>query len=177
MFWRSCVPPHLEERTSSDRPGNAGDGAVGSHRMSRRRMRALVVVLLTALVASSCGTSGGGADASRSTLADPPSPTTSVFDERAASIEIAVAAIDGTYDPVAAGEELPPGFRQSLGRDAILPVYVPRFVEAADVEWSDTSLVIGVDLAGEARAYPVGFLNRREMVIDNHRGIPTLVTW
>ncbi len=145
--------------------------------MSRQRARALAFLLLTALLATACGASGGDTDDARSALADPPVPTTPVFDERAASVEIAVAAIDGTYDPVAAGEELPPGFRQLLDRDAILPVYVPRFVDAADAPWSDASLVIGVDLEGEARAYPVGFLNRREMVIDNHRGIPTLVTW
>ena len=68
-------------------------------------------------------------------------------------------------------------FRQPLDRDDILPVYDPRFVGADGVDWADDSLVIGVDLEGEAKAYPVGFLTRREMVVDNHRGIPTLVTW
>ncbi len=98
-------------------------------------------------------------------------------DERALSIEVARAALADDYDPIEAGEEPPPGFRQSLTRDAILPVYVPRFVPADHVDWRADSLVIGVHLEGEARAYPVGFLNYREMVIDNHRGIPTLVTW
>jgi len=42
---------------------------------------------------------------------------------------------------------------------------------------SDELLVIAVDLDGLAKAYPVGYLNRREMVLDRHRGIPTLVTW
>ena len=146
--------------------------------MLSQRSCALSVGLLLLLLATACGPGDGGdvGQADRSTLADPPVPA-AAFDERAASMEIAVAAIDGTYDPVAAGEELPPGFRQSLDRDDILPVYVPRLIDAADVGWSDASLVIGVDLEGEARAYPVGFLNRREMVIDNHRGIPTLVTW
>ncbi len=83
----------------------------------------------------------------------------------------------GVYDPVAAGEPLPDGFRQVLRRDRIAPVYDPTFVPADQAGWRDESLVIGVFLEGEARAYPVGFLNRREMVIDNHRGIPTLVTW
>lgn len=84
---------------------------------------------------------------------------------------------DSVYDPVRAGEPVPDGFRQLLGRDDIAPVYDPRFVAASDVSWPADSLVIGVDLAGEARAYPVGFLNRREIVNDDHRGIPTLVTW
>lgn len=81
------------------------------------------------------------------------------------------------YDPVRAGEQLPQGYRRSLDRDAIFPVYDPSFVGASQVDWDDDILVIGVKLDGEARAYPVGFLNRREIVIDHHRGIPTLVTW
>ena len=81
------------------------------------------------------------------------------------------------YDPVSAGDPLPPGFRQLLGRDAILPVYAPEFIEASASTWGDDILVIGVDLGGEAKAYPVSFLNRREMVIDRFGDIPILVTW
>ena len=82
------------------------------------------------------------------------------------------------YDPVAAGEPVPDGsFRQVLARDDIAPVYDPRFVATADAGWEDEELIIGVDLGGEARAYPVRFLNRREIVVDVHRGIPTFVTW
>lgn len=84
---------------------------------------------------------------------------------------------DGLYNPVEAGEQLPSGFRQVIARDVIRPVYTPRFVAGADIDWPDDELIIGVDLAGEARAYPVGFLNRREIVVDIHRGIPTFVTW
>lgn len=83
----------------------------------------------------------------------------------------------GVYDPAEAGEELPDGYRASLGRDDIAPVYVPNFLRSDEVDWPDEELVIGVDLNGEARAYPVGFLNRREIVVDMHRGIPTFVTW
>lgn len=85
--------------------------------------------------------------------------------------------ISGIYDPVAGGEELPAGFRQLLERDDIFPVYAPSFVRADDVDWEEENLVIGVVLEDEPRAYPVGFLRRREIVVDNHRGIPTLVTW
>jgi len=81
------------------------------------------------------------------------------------------------YDPVDVGDPLPTGFRQLLPRDGILPVYDPRFVAAGDSGWSDGALVIGLELDGESRAYPVGFLNRREMVIDSLAGIPVLVTW
>ena len=84
---------------------------------------------------------------------------------------------DALYDPTVAGETQPDGYRHTLPRDAINPVYDPVFVPAAEVGWPDDELVIGVDLDGEARAYPVGFLTWREIVNDTHRGIPTLVTW
>lgn len=84
---------------------------------------------------------------------------------------------DDVFDPVAAGEPTPTGFRQVFGRDGIRPVYVPNFVTADEIEWPEEELVVGIDLAGEARAYPVGFLNRREIVVDMHRGIPTFITW
>ena len=84
---------------------------------------------------------------------------------------------DSVFDPVRAGDPLPPGFRQLLPRDGILPVYDPQFVAAEEAPWLDGTLVIGLEIDGESRAYPVGFLNRREMVIDSVAGIPVLVTW
>jgi hypothetical protein len=81
------------------------------------------------------------------------------------------------YDPVAAGETLPKGYRELLPRDAIRPVYRPSFVRAADVAWNAEALVIGVVVDGEAKAYPVSYLNSREMVVDRLSGIPILVTW
>ena len=81
------------------------------------------------------------------------------------------------YDPVTAGEQPPDGYRQLLFRDAILPVYNPTFRSVAETEWPDQTLVIGVEFDGEAKAYPVQFLNRREMVIDWIGGSPILVSW
>jgi hypothetical protein len=88
-----------------------------------------------------------------------------------------LVAPDDIYDPEKEDDGIPDGFRQILNRDAILPVYDPKFVEGSASPWPDEELVIGVFLADEARAYPVGFLNRREAVVDLHRGIPTFVTW
>ena len=83
-----------------------------------------------------------------------------------------------TYDPVRAGETLPSGFRQVLPRDAILPIYDPAFrTDVGNDAWSDDMLVIGIAFDGDAKAYPVSFLNRREMVVDSIAGIPVLVTW
>lgn len=84
---------------------------------------------------------------------------------------------DERFDPTEVGDPPPTGYREALPRDAINPVYDPRLVAGGGVDWPDDELVIGVDLEGEARAYPVGYLTWHEIVNDNHRGIPTLVTW
>lgn len=125
----------------------------------------LAVVIGLALVIAACGddsTDGAAAD-----QAFHPDGWLGVLDPPANDL----------YDPVQAGEELPDGFRQLLGRDDIFPVYLPTFRTAAETDWPDQELIIGVELDGEARAYPVGFLNRREIVVDIHRGTPTFVTW
>jgi len=81
------------------------------------------------------------------------------------------------YNPVAAGERLPDGFRQLLPRDAIKPIYDPVFVSASSIGWPAATDVIGVTLGGEAKAYPVSFLNGRELVVDEIDKIPILVSW
>lgn len=81
------------------------------------------------------------------------------------------------YNPVTEGEVLPDGFRQLLPRDAIDPIYDPAFVSADEVLWSAGTQVIGVSAGDEAKAYPVSFLTRREMVIDEIGGDPILVSW
>lgn len=80
-------------------------------------------------------------------------------------------------DPFRTGEPIPGGFLQIMGRDLIQPVYDPRFVDANEIGWPDDADVIGVEIDGAARAYPVGFLSGREMVNDEIAGIPILVTW
>ena len=81
------------------------------------------------------------------------------------------------YNPVAAGERLPDGFRQLLPRDAIRPVYEPTFVPGDEIAWSPLTDVIGVEIGGEAKAYPVSFLNGRELVVDDLGDVPILVSW
>ena len=88
-----------------------------------------------------------------------------------------VGSIEAVYDPVREGEPVPPGFRQLLAIDAIFPVYDPTFRTPQETEWPDDALIVGVELDGEAKAYPVSFLNRREMVNDWIAGSPILVTW
>lgn len=81
------------------------------------------------------------------------------------------------FDPTETDAERPDDYRESLPRDAINPVYDPTFVVAGEIDWPQEELVIGIEIDGEARAYPVGFLTWREIVNDWHKGIPTLVTW
>lgn len=71
---------------------------------------------------------------------------------------------------------MPDGFEQLQARDAVLPVYDPAFTTPDNVDWPGDTLVIGVELGGLARAYPVRFLDKREMVLDD-LGEPILVTW
>ncbi len=100
-----------------------------------------------------------------------PQPTTS------SAAEAERADPEEVYDPFTAGEELPSGYRQLIRRDDIRPIYDPTYVPAAEADWPDELLVIGVEVNGDARAYPVSFLTRREMVIDEIGGDPVLVTW
>lgn len=81
------------------------------------------------------------------------------------------------YNPVTAGESLPDGFRQLLPRDGIQPIYDPQFTAASSVDWPAETQVIGVESGDEAKAYPVSFLDRHEMVNDFIAGDPILVTW
>ena len=147
-----------------------------------RPTRTVPFVVAAGLVLSSCtdasdSITGGSAPTTvvGATTAD--GETATIAPELPPRLVLNVPDPNSVYDPVRGGETLPEGFRQLLVRDAIAPVYDPSFVTASGVDWPEDSLVIGVDLEGEARAYPVGFLNRREIVNDNHRGIPTLVTW
>ncbi|MCH9036466.1 MAG: DUF3179 domain-containing protein [Chloroflexi bacterium] len=68
-------------------------------------------------------------------------------------------------------------FRQLLPRDAIRPIYDPSFVPASQADLSARELIIGVSLNGEAKAYPIGPLQYREIVNDTVGGVPVLVTW
>ena len=69
-----------------------------------------------------------------------------------------------------------PGVKAVVTRDDFhdLP---SEFVPAGDSGWGDGTLVLGVEVDGESRAYPVAYLNRREMVIDEIGGTPLLVSW
>ncbi len=68
-------------------------------------------------------------------------------------------------------------FRQVISRDVIRPIYEPEFVQGTPDALDPEELVMGVEINGESKAYPVGPLNYREMVNDVVGGVPILVTW
>ncbi len=63
-------------------------------------------------------------------------------------------------------------------RDGIMAIDAPRFAAAADAgDILDDEPVVVVELAGDARAYPLGVLMRREVVNDVVGGIAVAVTY
>lgn len=68
-------------------------------------------------------------------------------------------------------------FNQAVPRDAIIPIYEPQFVDQSEIEIWPGELVMGVEINGEAHAYPIGLMRKREIVNDVIGGVPVLVTW
>jgi hypothetical protein len=70
-------------------------------------------------------------------------------------------------------------FPQLLPFDGIRPIYSPEFATASEAQplLSDNELILGMEIEGQSKAYPITVLRFREMVNDELAGIPTLVTW
>lgn len=73
-------------------------------------------------------------------------------------------------------------FRNGIGRpdprDAIPAILEPVFAPVREVRFlSDDARVLVVEIARDARAYPLAFLDRHELVNDIVGGTPVLVTW
>ncbi len=65
-----------------------------------------------------------------------------------------------------------------LPKDAIPAILSPSFEEGNKASWlSGKDAVVGVEIAGDSRAYPVAILSSREIVNDKIGGIPIAVTW
>jgi len=65
------------------------------------------------------------------------------------------------------------------GVDTIPAIDEPRFDDADDISdlLRPESLVVGLELAGDARAYPTNLLSLHEVVNDVVGGTPVVVTW
>ena len=66
-----------------------------------------------------------------------------------------------------------------LPKDGIRSIDDPRFVPAAEAggDMTDGEFVIGVDINGDVRAYPINVLSRHEIINDTVGGKPIAVTY
>lgn len=65
-----------------------------------------------------------------------------------------------------------------LPKDAIPAILAPSFEEASKASWLDgKQFVVGVEIGGDSRAYPVPTLSRHEIINDRVGGLPIAVTW
>ena len=63
-------------------------------------------------------------------------------------------------------------------RDGIPSIDSPKFISAAEVDWLlPKSRVLGLELNGVLRAYPLAILNWHEIVNDTAGGVPVAVTF
>ena len=63
-------------------------------------------------------------------------------------------------------------------KDGIPAILKPEFIRSeAGVFISDDEQVIGVEIAGDVRAYPIKILNWHEVVNDTVGGVPIVVTF
>lgn len=76
----------------------------------------------------------------------------------------------------------PADFEHGIGKDRIASIDKPAFLPANDRRLRDfgileSTVVIGWEHEGEAKAYPIGVLNRHELVNDWVGGKPVTVGW
>ena len=71
----------------------------------------------------------------------------------------------------------PRAYRKLIARDVIVPVYEPRYVSPEEANLVDQELVMGVEVNGESKAFPIGLIRNREIVNDTIGGVPLLITW
>ena len=64
-------------------------------------------------------------------------------------------------------------------RDAFRVIERPEYlsVEQAADSMSDEEVVLGLELAGDCRAYPINYINDHEMVREQIGESPLLITW
>lgn len=131
--------------------------------MSRNLLILLGVLGAVLVIVAACGTPP--ADLDSANLPAPPASDT---------------APDVPVEATAAATALPEyELVTLLPRDAIPAIFDPEFLtaEEANSEYDDNEFVIGVEIDGEARAYSVPYLSRREIVNDTVGGQPIAVTW
>lgn len=84
------------------------------------------------------------------------------------------------FVPTAFGQSATPDYSPITVIPRALPAITnPNVIAAKDADITDGELVIGVEIDGEARAYPINQLTgpRREIINDTLGGIAIAATW
>lgn len=76
----------------------------------------------------------------------------------------------------------PEKFQHGIGKDSIQSIDEPQFVPADDERLAEAEIdrdtqVLGVEIDGEARAYPVSLMSSHEIVNDRFGGTAYAVLW
>lgn len=72
---------------------------------------------------------------------------------------------------------LPDDYHQLVPRGDIPAIDTPEFVGAGEAEIDDEAWVLGVVIAGQAKAYSLNLLNRHEVVNDRFGDTPVAAVW
>lgn len=90
-----------------------------------------------------------------------------------------LAGIAQAQSPVPSEREFKRNARRAVPRDAFPVLNHPTMVgaERGDRALEDDEPVIGIDLGGEQKAYPVAVMGRHELANDTCGGIPVAVSW
>ena len=147
--------------------------------MTQRRNRNILALLaLAVLSGGAIAACGGALGGETPTTTEPRGVSAPEVEDRAtASLPTDDATLE---DSLASSVDMEVDFgkfRQLISRDAILPIYEPAFASGELADLDPGELVMGVEIDGESKAYPIGPLNYREMVNDVVGGVPILVTW
>ena len=112
---------------------------------------AILLTTVIALLLTACATGGAEPTSAPPTAQPPPTP--------AANQDLDVVTV--------------------LEKDAIPAIRSSEFVNVAAAEsWMNPDEpIIGVEIDGDARAYPTAMLSRHEIVNDTVGGAPVAVTW
>lgn len=93
-------------------------------------------------------------------------------------VETRDAPIDEAFDLTGLTVRREQLSHSGLGRDGVPAITDPATVRVADVEahaWPGDGRVVGVEINGQTRGYPVAILNRHECINDTLGGVPIAV--
>jgi len=89
-----------------------------------------------------------------------------------------ISILGFTATPIRAADLRPEAIVTVLPKDAIPAILSPTFDEGQKVSWlGPRDRVVGVEIGGDSRAYPVAILSRHEIVNDKIGVLPFAVTW